>query len=308
MPQNRDAGARRNRGAGYRRSKCSGPIVPGSQRPAKLSVSSIPGRPSMPGSWRSRSPTSIQRRMVFSNGRWSKARAINCVPRWCGSNYAKRRSETFATATPISNWRSNAKGDSLPTRSRTTSCSSNRPSAEGVVVVRQIWITRAGPPEVLQVKEAADPAPNAGEVRIRVEASGVNFADIMGRMGVYPDLPPIPVVPGYEVSGRIDAVASGVDQSWIGQDVIALTRFGGYADVICVPLKQIFPRPAGLSALDGAAIPVNCFTAWQLVVVMGALKANEIVLIHSVGGVGIAATRADAESGGRGVFPWAYPD
>ena len=166
--------------------------------------------------------------------------------------------------------------------------------------MRQIWITRAGPPEVLRVKEAADPAPNTGEVRIRVEASGVNFADIMGRMGVYPDLPPIPVVPGYEVSGRIDAVASGIDQSWIGQDVIALTRFGGYADVICVPLKQIFPRPAGLSALEGAAIPVNYFTAWQLVVVMGALKANETVLIHSVGGgVGIAATQIAKHVGAR---------
>ena len=166
--------------------------------------------------------------------------------------------------------------------------------------MRQIWITRAGAPEVLQVKEAADPAPNAGEVRIRVEASGVNFADIMGRMGVYPDLPPIPVVPGYEVSGRIDAVAAGVDQSWIGQDVIAMTRFGGYADVVCVPVKQAFPRPAGLSALEGAAIPVNYFTAWQLVVVMGALKANETVLIHSVGGgVGIAATQIAKHVGAR---------
>ena len=166
--------------------------------------------------------------------------------------------------------------------------------------MRQIWITRAGPPEVLQVKEAADPAPNAGEVRIRVEASGVNFADIMGRMGVYPDLPPIPVVPGYEVGGRIDAVASGVDQSWIGQDVVAMTRFGGYADVVCVPVKQIFPRPAGLSALEGAAIPVNYFTAWQLVVVMGALKAKETVLIHSVGGgVGIAATQIAKHVGAR---------
>jgi synaptic vesicle membrane protein VAT-1 len=166
--------------------------------------------------------------------------------------------------------------------------------------MRQIWITRAGAPEVLRVKEAADPAPNAGEVRIRVEASGVNFADIMGRMGVYPDLPPIPVVPGYEVSGRIDAVAAGVDQSWIGQDVIAMTRFGGYADVVCVPVKQVFPRPAGLSALEGAAIPVNYFTAWQLVVVMGALKANETVLIHSVGGgVGIAATQIAKHVGAR---------
>jgi NADPH:quinone reductase-like Zn-dependent oxidoreductase len=166
--------------------------------------------------------------------------------------------------------------------------------------VRQIWITRAGPPEVLQVKEAPDPTPKANEVRIRVEASGVNFADIMGRMGVYPDLPPIPVVPGYEVSGRIDAVGLGVDQSWIGRDVIAMTRFGGYADVVCVPVKQVFPRPAGLSALDGAAIPVNYFTAWQLVVVMGALKANETVLIHSAGGgVGIAAMQIAKHIGAR---------
>lgn len=166
--------------------------------------------------------------------------------------------------------------------------------------MRQIWITRAGRPEVLQVREATDPAPRAGEVRIRVEASGVNFADIMGRIGVYPDLPPIPVVPGYEVAGRIDAVGPGVDQSWMGRDVIAMTRFGGYADVVCVPLQQIFPRPAGLSALEGAAIPVNYFTAWQLVVVMGALKANETVLIHSVGGgVGIAATQIARHIGAR---------
>ncbi|MGA8903223.1 zinc-binding dehydrogenase [Bradyrhizobium sp.] len=166
--------------------------------------------------------------------------------------------------------------------------------------MRQIWITRAGPPEVLQVREAADPAPKPGEVRIRLEASGVNFADIMGRMGIYPDLPPVPVVPGYEVSGRIEAVASGVDESWIGKDAIAMTRFGGYADVVCVPVKQIFLRPAGLSALEGAAIPVNYFTAWQLVVVMGALKANETVLIHSVGGgVGIAATQIAKHIGAR---------
>src|SRR5580693_9394031 len=166
--------------------------------------------------------------------------------------------------------------------------------------MRQIWITRAGPPEVLQVKEAPDPEPKASEVRIRVEASGVNFADIMGRMGIYPDLPPIPVVPGYEVSGGIDAVGLGVDQSWIGRDVIAMTRFGGYADVVCVPVKQVFPRPAGLSALDGAAIPVNYFTAWQLVVVMGALKANETVLIHSAGGgVGIAAMQIAKHIGAR---------
>jgi synaptic vesicle membrane protein VAT-1 len=166
--------------------------------------------------------------------------------------------------------------------------------------MRQIWITRAGPPEVLKVKEAPDPAPKAGEVRIRVEASGVNFADIMGRLGIYPDLPPMPVVPGYEVGGRVDAVGSGVDGSWMGRDVLAATRFGGYADTVCVPTGQVFARPADMSAMEGAAIPVNYFTAWMLVVVMGGLKTGETVLVHSAGGgVGIAATQIAKHIGAR---------
>ncbi len=166
--------------------------------------------------------------------------------------------------------------------------------------MRQIWITKAGPPEVLEIKEAPDPVPKSGEVRIRVEAAGVNFADIMGRLGIYPDLPAMPVVPGYEVSGRIDAVGTGVEGSWAGRDVLAVTRFGGYADTVCVPTNQVFARPANMSALEGAAIPVNYCTAWQLVVVMGSLKAGETVLIHSAGGgVGIAATQIAKHIGAK---------
>jgi NADPH:quinone reductase-like Zn-dependent oxidoreductase len=168
------------------------------------------------------------------------------------------------------------------------------------MAMRQIWITKAGPPEVLEVKEAPDPEPKAGELRIRVAASGVNFADIMGRLGMYPDLPPIPVVPGYEVSGRVDAVGAGVEGDWTGRDVLAVTRFGGYADSVCVPVNQVFARPAGMSALEAAAIPVNYFTAWQLVVAMGGLKPNETVLIHSAGGgVGVAATQIAKHIGAR---------
>jgi synaptic vesicle membrane protein VAT-1 len=117
--------------------------------------------------------------------------------------------------------------------------------------MRQIWISKAEPPETLLLKEAPDPNPRAGEARIRVEASGINFADVMGRMGLYPDLPKIPVVPGYEVAGRVDAVGDGVDPAWIGRNVFALTRFGGYADVVCAPtggssrgLKACPPRKA----------------------------------------------------------------
>ena len=158
--------------------------------------------------------------------------------------------------------------------------------------MRQIWITKAGGPEVLQIREAPDPSPAAGEVRIRVEASGVNFADIMGRMGLYPDLPRMPVVPGYEVSGRVDAIGAGLDADWVGRDVMALTRFGGYSGVVSVPVHQVFSRPPALPAMEAAALPVNYFTAWQLLVVMGGLKPGETVLIHSAGGgVGIAATQ-----------------
>ncbi|HZZ23291.1 MAG TPA: medium chain dehydrogenase/reductase family protein [Roseiarcus sp.] len=158
--------------------------------------------------------------------------------------------------------------------------------------MRQIWIPKSGPPEILIVKEAPDPHPSTGELRIRVEANGVNFADIMGRLGLYPDLPRTPVVPGYEVAGRVDAAGAGVDAVWVGRDVFASTRFGGYADVVCAPQAQVFPRPSNMSAQEGASIPVNYLTAWQLVVVMGGLKAGETVLIHSAGGgVGIAATQ-----------------
>ncbi|MFV0281489.1 MAG: alcohol dehydrogenase catalytic domain-containing protein, partial [Rhodoblastus sp.] len=154
--------------------------------------------------------------------------------------------------------------------------------------MRQIWIEKFGAPDVLKVRQAPDPLPAAGQLRVRVEASGVNFADIMGRLGIYPDLPPIPVVPGYEVAGCVDAVSAGVDAAWIGRDVIAMTRFGGYADVVCAPLAQTFVRPPGMPAAIGAALPVNYITAWQLVVVMGGLGKNETMLVHSAGGgVGI---------------------
>jgi synaptic vesicle membrane protein VAT-1 len=166
--------------------------------------------------------------------------------------------------------------------------------------MRQIWISKAGPPETLLLKGAPDPNPRAGEARIRVEASGINFADVMGRMGLYPDLPKIPVVPGYEVAGRIDAVGEGVDPAGIGRNVFALTRFGGYADVVCAPTSRIFPRPEGMSAEEGAAIPVNYLTAWQLIVVMGGLKAGETMLVHSAGGgVGVAATQIAKHTGAK---------
>lgn len=166
--------------------------------------------------------------------------------------------------------------------------------------MRQMWIPKAGPPEVLELRQAPDPQPQQGEIRIRVQASGVNFADIVGRLGIYPDLPPMPVVVGYEVSGRVDEVGAGVDSAWRDRDVLALTRFGGYSDVICVPETQVVLRPSGMTAETAAALPVNYLTAYQLVCVMGGLRSGETMLVHSAGGgVGIAAIQIAKHIGAK---------
>lgn len=166
--------------------------------------------------------------------------------------------------------------------------------------MRQIWIPKAGPPEVLDVRESPDPQPKAGEIRIRVEAAGVNFADILGRMGLYPDLPRMPVVVGYEVAGQVDEVGEGVDPAWVGRDVLAPTRFGGYSDVVCVPERQVAQRPDGMSAEIGAALPINYLTAYQLTCVMGGLRSGETMLVHSAGGgVGIAAIQLAKHVGAK---------
>lgn len=156
--------------------------------------------------------------------------------------------------------------------------------------MKQIWITKAGAPDVLAIRETPNPIPRTGEVRIKVEAAGINFADILGRMGIYPDAPRGPYVPGYEVAGVVTTVGQGVMGLQEGDEVIALTRFGGYSDVICVPYKQVFKRLAWMSVNDGAAIPVNYLTAYMMLVVMGSVRQGNRVLIHgAAGGVGLAA-------------------
>lgn len=158
--------------------------------------------------------------------------------------------------------------------------------------MRQVWITRRGGPEVLQVREAADPVPREGEVRIRVAAAGINFADVLARMGLYPDAPPLPAVVGYEVAGTVDAVGAGVQGFREGDRVGALTRFGGYTDVLCVPAGQVFPISSALSFEKAAAIPVNYLTAWLMLVHLGCVRAGNRVLVHAVaGGVGQAAVQ-----------------
>jgi synaptic vesicle membrane protein VAT-1 len=156
--------------------------------------------------------------------------------------------------------------------------------------MQQIWITKAGPPEVLQVREAPDPEPKEGEVRIRVRAAGINFADLMARVGLYPDAPKLPCVVGYEVSGVIDAVGDGVTRLSVGDRAFGMPRFGGYTDTLVLNEKQAFRMPEAMTFEEAAALPVVYLTAHHMMLFTGNLRPRSSVLIHSAaGGVGLAA-------------------
>ena len=158
--------------------------------------------------------------------------------------------------------------------------------------MRQLVIPRHGTADVFELREAPDPVPGEGDIRIRVRAAGVNFSDILARMGTYPEAPPPPMVVGSEVAGVVDAVGSGVTSVHPGDRVVALTRFGGYADVVSVPAAQVYRFPDRLSDAEAAAVPVTYLTASVALYKMAALSAGETVLIHNAGGgVGIAATQ-----------------
>jgi NADPH:quinone reductase-like Zn-dependent oxidoreductase len=162
--------------------------------------------------------------------------------------------------------------------------------------MRAVVITKHGGPDVLQVQERPDPALGSGQVRIEVAAAGINFADVMARMGLYPDAPKTPCVVGYEVAGTILEVGEGLAGSAnslsVGQRVLAGTQFGGYASQVVAGAGDVVALPGELSFEQGAAIPVNYGTAWAGLIGYGNLQQGERVLIHSAGGgVGIAATQ-----------------
>jgi NADPH:quinone reductase-like Zn-dependent oxidoreductase len=156
--------------------------------------------------------------------------------------------------------------------------------------MRAIWITKTGGPEVLEVREGADPTPGAGQVRVRVKAAGLNFAEVMARQGLYPDAPKTPFVAGYEAAGIIDAVGEGVTKLSVGMRVMAMSRFGAHADTLVTSAQLVVPMPDAMTFEEGAATPVNYLTAYHMLFRVANFRPKSKVLIHmAAGGVGIAA-------------------
>jgi NADPH:quinone reductase-like Zn-dependent oxidoreductase len=168
--------------------------------------------------------------------------------------------------------------------------------------MRAVVLTAHGGPEVLRVEQRPDPAVGPGEVRIAVRAAGINFADTLARVGLYPDAPSPPCILGYEVAGEVESVGEGVEGINVGARVLSPTLFGGQAELVTVPAEQVVALPERFSFEQGAAFPVNYATAYAGLVLMGGVKAGERVLIHAAGGgVGLSAVQV-ARSRGTEIF------
>jgi NADPH:quinone reductase-like Zn-dependent oxidoreductase len=139
------------------------------------------------------------------------------------------------------------------------------------------------------LKEMPVPEPAAGQVRIKVAAFGINYADIMARQGLYKGCPPLPCVLGYDVEGVIDEVAPDVHQFKKGDKVFALTRFGGYAQYAVTSALAVGHLPDQAQIGMGCALATQCVTAYHSAVVCQNLTPGEKVLIHAAaGGLGTA--------------------
>jgi NADPH:quinone reductase-like Zn-dependent oxidoreductase len=159
--------------------------------------------------------------------------------------------------------------------------------------MRAIRIQRPGDWRRLELVELAEPSSAPGYVKVAVGAAGVNFADVVVRMGLYSSAQKYvgwPIIPGFEVAGTVREVGAGVTRLRPGDRVFGVTRFGGNASVVVVPEHQLRPLPPGWTVAQGATFPAVFLTAWYALRELCRLRPGARVLVHSAaGGVGGAA-------------------
>ncbi|MFC6764227.1 quinone oxidoreductase family protein [Natrinema soli] len=164
--------------------------------------------------------------------------------------------------------------------------------------MKAIEVIEYGDSDRLEVIDAERPEPGSGEVRIDIEAAGINFADIMQRRGHYPGGPEPPYVPGMEAAGTVDAVGDGVEDVERGDRVGAMLPTGGYAESTTVDAQLLFPIPEAMSFEEAAGFPVQFLTAHACLFEWGGLESGESVLIQAAaGGVGTAAVQLASNAG-----------
>ncbi len=166
--------------------------------------------------------------------------------------------------------------------------------------MRAIVVEEFGPPESLTVQERTEPEPGAAQVRIRVEAAGVNYVDSIMASGGYQFSPHLPYVPGSEVAGTVDAVGDGVDTVAVGDRVLASCGFGGFAEAVVVKADQALAIPDGLDTATAATVVQAYGTGLFALDMRAGLKAGESLLVLGAGGgVGLAAVDVGKALGAR---------
>lgn len=180
---------------------------------------------------------------------------------------------------------------------------------ESTESMRAITIARPGGPEVLALTEMARPALRPNEVLIRVAAAGVNYPDLLQRAGRYDPPPGASPLLGLEVSGVVVACGAAATGPAVGENVVALTNGGGYAEYVAVPAGQVLPLPAGPSLVAGAALPETFFTIAQTLVMRAGIEPGMSVLVHgAAGGLGGAAVQITKALGAHAIAVVSNPE
>jgi len=149
--------------------------------------------------------------------------------------------------------------------------------------MKSVIVTRFGGPEVMEVRDVPAPVPKAGEVGIAVKTAGVNYADIMQRVGLYPNGPQPPYGAGFEVAGVVDQVGEGAGPWKPGDEVMAFCE-AGYSEYVVTPDTQVMPKPAGLDLHQAAALPCQGLTAYHALFTLGRLREGQTVLVQAAAG------------------------
>jgi len=157
-------------------------------------------------------------------------------------------------------------------------------NAEGLV---EVVLPGKVEPEGLEIRKGPAPTAGPGQVVVRMEATGVSFAEQQMRRGRYYDQPPFPFVPGYDLVGTVAATGEGVDAELVGTRVAALVKVGGWASYVVVDAADVVPVPAGIDPAEAETLVVNGITAWQMLHRKAHVRAGQTVLVHGAnGGVG----------------------
>ncbi|MEO1449480.1 MAG: alcohol dehydrogenase catalytic domain-containing protein, partial [Bacteroidota bacterium] len=155
--------------------------------------------------------------------------------------------------------------------------------------IKSIELQALGGPDQYKLIEGPLPVPGPNEVRVRVEATGIAYADVMMRHGAYPGTPAPPFVPGYDIVGFVEAVGREVSPSWMGKRISALIQRGGYAEAAIVPAKNLVEVPSTLDAAQAQALNLNYVSAWQMLHRITKVKSGQRILVQgAAGGVGTA--------------------